>query len=237
MKLITCSEYSEISKTAADILEELLRHKPHGVYGFATGDSPLGLYRELIRRHKEEGLDFSGITSFNLDEYYPIKRDNDQSYNYFMHENFFKHINIKPENINILNGEVSDTDEECSTYEKRIEAAGGLDFQLLGVGPNGHIAFNEPDEELHANTYRVKLTESTIEANSRFFESMDEVPKEALTMGIGSIMRAKKIIMLAMGEKKRYAIEGMLSGKITTKNPATLLNAHPDVTLITDLKF
>lgn len=237
MKVITCTEYSEISKRAADVLEEIIRNKPHGVYGFATGDSPLGLYGELIRRHKEEGLDFSGITSFNLDEYYPIAKDNDQSYNYFMHENFFKHINIKPENINILNGEVADSEAECSEYEARIAAAGGLDFQLLGIGPNGHIAFNEPAEVLEANTYRVKLTDNTIQANSRFFENVEDVPKEALTMGIGSIMRAEKILMVAMGEGKRAALEGMLSGKITTSNPSTLLNAHRDVTLITDLTF
>ena len=185
--------------------------------------------------HKEEDLDFSKIKTFNLDEYVGLGGDNPNSYRYFMDHELFDHINIKKENTNVPDGKTKDLLDFCKNYDKRIEEAGGLDLQLLGIGSNGHIAFNEPDEELSVNTSIVKLTEETIKSNARFFNSMEEVPKEALSMGIGSILKAKRIILLASGKGKQEAVKKLLmSDKVSTYLPASFLLLHPDVTIIAD---
>lgn len=234
MKIVKCSDYNEVSAVAAEIVASQLKQKPDSVLGLPTGSTPIGMYGELIKMCKNNSIDFSGVTTFNLDEYYPIKRDNTQSYYYFMHKNLFDGININRESIHILNGEAPDAEAECASYEKMIEQSGGIDLQVLGIGQNGHIGFNEPDESLESLTHITGLTENTIEANSRFFASKADVPTKSLTMGIATIMKARKIIILASGREKASAVQSLLSGKITTKNPSTILNAHSDVTLIVD---
>ena len=234
MKVIVCESYEDMSRRAAKIFAETIVEKPTCVLGFATGSTPLGMYNEFIRMHKEEGLDFSRATSFNLDEYYPISPDNDQSYRYFMEKNLFEHINIPASATHVPNGSAIDAEAECAAYDKMIEDFGGIDIQVLGIGVNGHIAFNEPDDALVAATHVTTLTDSTVEANSRFFASKDDVPRYALTMGIGSIMKARKIVLLASGANKKDALSVLLSGKITTACPASVLNMHPDVTILCD---
>lgn len=234
IKVIVCENYEDMSARAAAIFAQQVKEKPNSVLGFATGSTPVGMYRELIRMHKEEGLDFSAVTSFNLDEYYPISPENDQSYRYFMEKNLFEHINIPKESTHVPNGNAEDAEAECAAYDRRIEEMGGIDLQVLGIGVNGHIAFNEPDEALISGTHVTSLTESTIEANSRFFASKDEVPRHALTMGIGSIMHARKIVLLATGANKRDAIAKVLSGKISTDCPASVLNLHADTVIFCD---
>ncbi len=234
MRVIVCENYEELSEQAAKIVSSQLIVKPNSILGLATGSTPVGLYQNLIEMNKKGEIDFSGVKTFNLDEYYPIKKSNDQSYDYFMKEQLFNHINIDKKNIDIPNGEAEDAKAECERYEKRLDEIGGVDLQILGIGQNGHIAFNEPDENLVAVTHLTGLTQSTIEANSRFFASADEVPKQALTMGMGSILKAKKIIILANGANKSAAVKELLDDNIKTSNPATMLKVHPDVTLICD---
>lgn len=234
MNLIICKDYDELSKKAADIFLELVKENPKCTLGLATGSTPIGMYKELINAYKEGKVDFKDVTTFNLDEYYPISKDNDQSYDYFMNENLFSKINVKKENIHILNGMAQDAKKECEDYDKMIEANGGIDIQLLGIGQNGHIAFNEPDDKLYSATHVTGLTQNTIEANSRFFEKIEDVPTKALTMGIGSILKSRKIVILINGNKKSQALKELLSGMIDTHNPSTLLNVHPDVTIICD---
>lgn len=234
MKIVIVKDYAQMSKLAADCFEEVIKNKPDAVMGLATGSSPIGLYNELIRLNKEGKLDFSKVRSFNLDEYYKIAPESNQSYIYFMKQNLFNHINIKQENINIPNGMAPDADEESAAYDKKIEAAGGIDIQILGAGVNGHIGFNEPEEGLYFGTHRTELQESTIEANSRFFNSIEEVPKSALTMGVGNIMQAKKVVMLLSGENKRSVFKALKAGRITTQCPSTLLLLHSDAIIIVD---
>ena len=234
MRIILCENYDEISKAAAKIVAGQVAVKPDSVLGLATGSTPVGTYRILVDMNKRGEVDFKEVKSFNLDEYYPIAPDNNQSYRYFMNENLFNHINIEIKNTHVLNGLAENPEEECAAYEKMIEEAGGIDLQILGICENGHIGFNEPDRELVAKTHLTKLTESTINANSRFFSSIDEVPTQSLTMGMASILSAKKIILLASGANKRNAVKGLVDGGITTSNPASLLNIHPDVVLICD---
>ena len=234
MRVIVCENYEELSNQAAKIVSSQLVVKPNSILGLATGSTPIGLYQNLIDMNKKGEIDFSEVKTFNLDEYYPIKKSNDQSYDYFMNEQLFSHVNIDKNNTNIPNGEAADPVEECERYEKLLDAIGGVDLQILGIGQNGHIAFNEPDENLIAVTHLTGLTQSTIEANSRFFASADEVPKQALTMGMGSILKAKKIVILANGANKSKAVAELLNDNITTSNPATMLKVHPDVTLICD---
>lgn len=234
MRVILCENYEELSKQAAKIVSSQLIVKPNSVLGLATGSTPIGLYQNLIDMNKNGEIDFSQVKTYNLDEYYPIKKSNDQSYDYFMNEQLFSHINIDKNNTNIPNGEASDPVKECERYENELSKIGGVDLQVLGIGQNGHIAFNEPDENLIAVTHLTGLTKSTIEANSRFFASEDEVPKKALTMGMGSILKAKKIIILANGTNKSKAVAELLNDNINTNNPATMLKVHPDVTLICD---
>ncbi len=234
MRIILCEDYNEMSKQAAKIVAAQVVLKPDCILGLATGSTPVGMYNELADMHKAGELDFSKVRSFNLDEYYPIKKDNSQSYDTFMRENLFSKINIKPENTHIPNGEAADPEAECANYERMINESGGVDLQILGIGENGHIGFNEPAEALEAYTHLTGLTESTIKANSRFFSSYDEVPKQALTMGISSILKAKTIILMASGANKSYAVSQLLNDKINTAIPATMLKTHPDVILICD---
>lgn len=234
MKLIVCESYEKMSEKAAEMIREQVLKKPDSVIGFATGSTPVGIYNRLADMYDKSELDMSGITSFNLDEYYPISNDSDKSYHYFMEQNLFSRVNISRDKINMLSGEAEDPLEECRRYEKRIEEAGGIDLQILGIGRNGHIGFNEPDKDLEANTHLTELSSDTIEANSRFFENKSLVPTHALTMGISTIFRSKKIILLANGRSKLNAIRELFSDHITTESPATMLKLHHDVTIICD---
>ena len=234
MNFIVCNNYEEISEKAAEIIAELVKSKPNCILGLATGSTPVGTYKELINKNKNGEISFKNTVSYNLDEYYPISPENNQSYRYFMNENLFNHIDIPMENTHLLNGEAKDPDAECKAYDEAIKNAGGIDIQILGIGRNGHIAFNEPDEALIAPTHKTGLTADTIDANSRFFESTDLVPKFALTMGMASIFAARKIILLANGASKAQAISELRSDKITTSNPSSLLKLHPDVSIICD---
>ncbi len=234
MKLFITENYDEMSELGARITASVVTLKPDCVLGLATGSTPDGMYSALARKCDAGELDFSKVVTYNLDEYYPIKPDNDQSYRYFMDKHLFDLINIDKANTHVLNGTVEDPAAECAAYDEAIEAAGGIDLQVLGIGVNGHIGFNEPDSELIAATHLTGLTESTIEANSRFFESANDVPRHALTMGLAPIMKAKKILILISGKNKHEALMGLLSGKITPSNPATMLAMHSDVTVICD---
>lgn len=235
MKLIVEKNYEDLSKRVAEIIKKEIRTNPKTILGLATGSTPIGTYQELIKAHKEEGLDFSKVQTFNLDEYVGLDGEHPNSYRYFMNEEFFKHININLENTHIPNGKVSNLESYCREYDKDIEKAGGIDIQILGIGTNGHIAFNEPADELSVGTSIVNLTDSTINDNSRFFDSMDEVPKTAITMGIGSILKAKKIILLASGKNKAEIMKKLLEEDIVSTNlPASFLLLHPDVTIIVD---
>ena len=234
MRLMITESYEELSKAAAEEFAKVIKEKPNAVLGLATGGSPVGMYKELIKMYQKNELDFSKVTTVNLDEYIGLNPEHNQSYRYFMNENLFNHININIANTFVPNGLADNLEVECKEYDKKIMELGGIDIQLLGVGNNGHIAFNEPDEQLSAGTHVISLTENTIEANSRFFENINDVPKKAITMGLGGIMKAKKIILIASGESKAEAIKGLFSGKITTDNPASMLQMHRDVTVIVD---
>ena len=234
MKFVVCDTYEEMSRLAADVIADTVKAKPAAILGLATGSTPVGMYRELARRYAEGELDFSAVSSYNLDEYYPISPENDQSYRYFMNVNLFDHINIDKKNTHVPNGAAEDAEAACRAYDEAYALTGGADVQVLGIGQNGHIAFNEPEEALTVGTHVTALTEDTIKANSRFFASIDEVPTRALTMGMGSIMMAKTIILLANGKNKHAAISAMLDDKITTAVPATLLKLHPDVIVFCD---
>lgn len=234
MNVIIAENYDLLSKKAATIIATEMNEKPDGIFGFATGSSPVGTYKELIKMYEERIIDFSKITSFNLDEYIGLNKEHDQSYYYFMHENLFNHVNMREEYCNIPNGMADDMEAFCNEYENEMQKAGGIDLQILGIGPNGHIAFNEPTVYFPDKTHTVKLTDSTIEANARFFENKDMVPKEAVTMGIGSIMRAKKIVMVVNGKGKAEAVRRMLKEDVNPNVPASILRYHPNVTVILD---
>lgn len=221
-------------KLASRIFAAQITLKPESVLGLATGSTPVGMYNELVEMYKEGRVDFSKVRTVNLDEYAGLDGSNDQSYRYFMNHNLFDHINIDKDNTNVPNGVAEDLQAECERYEQVVADMGGVDIQLLGIGNNGHIAFNEPCEEFPEKTHIVDLTQNTIEANARFFSSMDEVPKKALTMGIGTIMKAKKIVLLANGAKKAQTIYDTVYGPITPKVPASVLRLHPDVTIFAD---
>ena len=234
MRVIVCDNYEKMSYEAARILASQVILKPKSVLGLATGSTPLGMYDCLADMYKNGELDFSEVVTFNLDEYYPIAHENDQSYHYFMNENFFSKINVNKDNIHIPDGSTDNPEAECESYEKEIDKFGGIDLQILGIGQNGHIGFNEPAPVLEPATHVTDLTQNTIEANSRFFDSIDLVPTKALTMGIGSIMKARKILLLASGENKKEIVKKLLSTGIDTNIPATMLKAHADVVLICD---
>lgn len=234
MKLLVVKDYEEMSCVAAKIFKDIINEKPDAVLGLATGSTPIGLYKKLIEMNRNKEIDFSNIKTINLDEYVGLGKENPQSYRYFMNENLFNHINIHKANTLVPNGLAEDIEKEAKSYDKKIEELGGIDIQILGIGSNGHIAFNEPDDFLIEETHVTNLSQSTIEANSRFFKSINEVPTRAITMGIGSIMKAKKILLLVKGEDKVKAVKELLNGNITTKNPATILKLHEDVTIIMD---
>ena len=235
MKIEYFKDYDAMSEKAAEFVASEIKSKANMVLGLPTGSTPVGMYKNLIKMNKAGEVDFSEVTTFNLDEYYPIKRDNSQSYYKFMFDNLFGGVNIDKNNINIPDGEAPDANLECKEYEKRLEASGGLDLMVLGLGPNGHIGFNEPDGFLLPDTHVAKLTEATKEANKRFFESIDEVPAEALTMGMGSILKAKKILIIISGESKKDALKQFLNGEITTLLPVSFLHLHRDVTVLSDI--
>jgi glucosamine-6-phosphate deaminase len=234
MKVIIASDYEEMSRIAADFIVESINSKPNSVLGLATGSTPIGMYKKLIEYYEKEKVDFSQVVSFNLDEYIGLQGDHPQSYRYFMDKNFFNNININKANTHVPSGISKDFKEECICYEKSIEEAGGIDIQVLGIGNNGHIGFNEPADELKVNTHITNLTKETIEANSRFFNNICEVPTAAITMGVGAIMKAKRIILLASGKAKADIIVRLVEGKIDTYIPASLLQVHQDVTVIVD---
>ncbi|MBP2632981.1 MAG: glucosamine-6-phosphate isomerase [Firmicutes bacterium] len=234
MRIIVTESYEEMSTAAARIVAGQLYLKPNSVLGLATGSTPLLMYQKLVQVHEQIGLDFSEAISFNLDEYLGLEPENPQSYHYFMHENFFDKINIKPENIFIPNGKPDNLDEECKHYDKLIESKGGIDLQILGVGQNAHIGFNEPDIKFEATTHKVKLDEETIEANARFFSDRKDVPRYAISMGIKTIMLAKKVILLANGKNKAEAIYKAIYGGVRPDAPASILQLHQDVLIIVD---
>lgn len=232
MKFIKVNSYEELSRKAAAIIAAQVVAKEDSVLGLATGSSPVGTYKNLIRAYENGDLDFSKVISVNLDEYVGLTKDNDQSYYYFMRENLFKSINIKPENTYIPDGCAEDTDAECEAYDENIKRLGGIDLQLLGIGLDGHIGFNEPDDEFIRPTHQVKLHPSTIEANARFFEDEAMVPRTAVTMGIGAIMAAKKVLLIANGKNKEDIVNKAFFGPITPQIPASILQLHPDLTVI-----
>jgi glucosamine-6-phosphate deaminase len=234
MLLMIRENYDAICKLAATKVAQMIQKKPRCILGLATGSTPLGVYKELIHLHQEEGLDFSRVQTFNLDEYVGLPKMHDQSYNYFMQKNLFEHINIHQDSIHLPNGMAENIEQECIDYEKRIVAAGGIDLQILGIGSNGHIAFNEPFSSLGSRTRIKTLTEKTRKDNARFFKSMDEVPKYAITMGVGTIMDSRNIILLASGENKAWAIKVTVEGPITALVPATMVQVHRNATLIID---
>ena len=227
-------DYEAISDRAAEIVTNQIRKKPDSAIGFATGSTPLGLYQRLIRNHKEHGLDFSKVTTFNLDEYVGLSPDHDQSYHYFMWTNLFSHVNVDPSCVHIPQGMADDIDGFCAWYEQKIEQVGGIDLQILGIGGNGHIAFNEPGSSLGSRTRIKTLTEKTITDNARFFDDPEQVPRYAITMGIGTIMDAKNLLLLGSGEGKANAIKTTLEGPITAMVPATIVQLHQHAHILID---
>ncbi len=234
MKIIRTKDYEEMSRKAANLISAQILLKPDCVLGLATGSTPIGIYDQLVEWYKKGDLDFSTVKTVNLDEYKGLTRDNEQSYYYFMHHHLFDRVNIDEENTHVPNGQVENGDEECLRYEALIKSMGGVDLQLLGLGRNGHIGFNEPAADFPKITHCVDLTESTIEANKRFFASADEVPRQAYTMGIGTIMKADKILVVANGENKADAVAAMVQGEINPEVPASILQLHNNVILVAD---
>ena len=240
MKVETFETPQDAAKALAGEVAELIRTRAaegkNVVLGLATGATPLPFYAELVRMHKEEGLSFANVISFNLDEYSGLDRDHPESYWYFMHTNLFNHIDIKPENINLPSGTVKDDEiaAHCAAYEQKIKDCGGIDLQILGIGRTGHIGFNEPEEAFELETHVVNLTENTIEANARFFASKDEVPRKAITMGIKSIMQARHILVVVSGADKADIVKAAFTGPVTPKVPASILQMHPNVSLVGD---
>jgi glucosamine-6-phosphate deaminase len=234
MLVIIKDNYDAMTKEAAQIVADRLRRKPNLVLGLATGSTPLGLYKELIRMHKDEGLDFSRVTTFNLDEYVGLPPSHDQSYRYFMNRNLFNQINVPERFIHVLDGMAHDIDAQCEWFEEEINKAGGIDLQILGIGANGHIAFNEPGSSLGSRTRVKTLTEKTRQDNARFFKTIKEVPKYALTMGVGTIMAAKEIVLLANGAGKADAIKAAVEGPLTAQVPASVIQLHRITYVIVD---
>lgn len=234
MRIYVVDDYEALSVKAALIVAGQISFKADSVLGLCTGSTPVGMYQKLVEMHKTQGLDFSRVITFNLDEYLGLAPENEQSYHYFMMDNLFNHVNAKPEHINIPSGQAADIAAECARYEQSIKQAGGLDLQVLGIGRNGHIGFNEPADKFTGETHLVELDEDTINANSRFFSSRDEVPTRAITMGIKTIMQAERIILLANGTSKAEAVRAAVAGEITPRVPASILQLHPNCTFIVD---
>jgi len=236
MKIIKEKTYEGISSRAAIVIINEINSKPNLVLGLPTGSTPLGMYQELIKAYQSGLVSFSQVTTFNLDEYYGLSGENSNSYWFFMWENFFKHIDIKPEKVFIPKGDVlkDKVEDFCSQYEENIKAVGGIDIQVLGIGHNGHIAFNEPGSSFDSRTRMVDLSLDTIEANSRFFDIKSDQPSTAITMGLGTIMEANKILLIASGENKTKAISDLVKGEVTQDSPASVLRRHHDVTIFID---
>lgn len=234
MNVLIYENEEQIGIAAGNYMCGQVLQKPDSVLGLATGSTPLKPYGQMIELYKKGVVDFSSVTTFNLDEYVNLDIKDKNSYHSFMHENLFDHINIPEESINFLNGNAEDLEQECKDYEQKIKNAGGIDIQLLGIGSNGHIAFNEPADCFQRWSHVVTLKESTVQDNSRFFNSIEEVPTQAVTMGIGSIMQAKKILIIAIGANKAKAIKQLIDGNVTPMCPASVLQFHTDVTLMLD---
>ncbi|HIT44516.1 MAG TPA: glucosamine-6-phosphate deaminase [Candidatus Aphodovivens excrementavium] len=234
MELIIASNYDEMSRLAADKIALCLKDKPECVLGLATGSTPIGLYAQLVEDFQNGKISFARATTFNLDEYRGLDPQHNQSYRYFMQKNLFDHVDVELEKTHVPDGANSDAQAACDAYEKGIEEAGGIDLQLLGLGHNGHIGFNEPDDSFPVGTHVVDLTESTINANSRLFDSIDEVPRQAYTMGVGTIMKARSILVVASGADKAQIVRDAFFGPVTPQVPASVLQLHPDVTVIVD---
>ena len=234
MEIVIHKTHEEISSEAAQMVANVVNNKPNAVLGLATGSTPLGIYQELVRMHRDEGLDFSHVRTFNLDEYVGLKADHPQSYHFFMHENLFKHINIQPQNIHIPSGDTNNYRAFCEWYEQRIAECGGIDVQLLGIGSDGHIAFNEPGSSLGSRTRIKTLARQTIEDNARFFRNDEEVPIYAITMGVGTILEADKLILIANGRNKAQAIADAVEGPVSCMCTASALQLHPDSSIFLD---
>ena len=234
MKVYIGKNYDEMSRIAANVLSAQVTMKPDCVLGLATGSTPIGTYKVLIERCAKGDLDFSQVKSINLDEYVGLSGEHDQSYRYFMNNNLFNHINIDKANTNVPNGLAEDVDAECERYNNIINTLGPIDIQVLGMGHNGHIGFNEPDDHFPLETHKVDLAQSTIDANARFFASADEVPRQALTMGIKTIMQAKKVLVVVSGKDKAEIVKKAFTGPVTPQVPASILQMHSDVILVAD---
>lgn len=233
-KIYVTKDYDEMSRVAANIIAAQVTLKPDCVLGLATGSTPIGTYKNLVKKYEAGDLDFSKVTTVNLDEYKGLQRAHDQSYYYFMHDNLFDHVNLREDASFLPDGSKPNSDEECKAYEAKVASLGYADLQLLGIGRNGHIGFNEPCDSFIQDTHCVTLTESTIEANKRFFASANDVPRQAYTMGIGTIMKAKKVLIVASGADKAEAVKNSFFGPVTPNVPASILQFHPDVTLVCD---
>lgn len=233
MKVIITKDYDEMSQKAFEVMASVVKSNPEAVIGLATGSTPIGLYKNMIKDHNENGTSYKKIKTVNLDEYAGLDVTSDQSYVYFMRDNLFNHIDIDLKNTNIENGKAADREAECARYNALLETM-QQDIQVLGIGSNGHIAFNEPGTPFGSVTHIVNLTESTIKDNSRLFRSIDEVPRQAFTMGLKNIMNAKKILILANGANKAKAVYGLVKGEVTENVPASILQLHPDCTLVCD---
>ena len=234
MRIYLSEDYKAMSRRAANIISAQVITKPDSVLGLATGGTPVGAYQRLVEWYKKGDLSFAEIKTVNLDEYLGLSPHHEQSYRYFMQVNLFDHIDIKPENTHVLNGLAKDPQAECAAYNQLIRDLGGIDLQLLGMGHNGHIAFNEPGDDFGLETHVVTLTDRTIDANTRFFESRDEVPRHALSMGIKNIMQARRILIVVSGEEKAETVCKAFAGPVTKDVPASVLQLHPDVTLVGD---
>ena len=234
MRIIRTESYAQMSRAAANLISAQVLLKPDCVLGLATGSSPVGIYQQLVKWYDKGDLDFSQVRTVNLDEYAGLEAGHPQSYAYFMRDNFFDHVNIVPEHTNIPDGTVADAPAECARYDQIIRSLGGVDLQLLGVGNNGHIGFNEPDDHFSLGTRLVELADSTREANQRFFDSIDQVPTHAYSMGIRDILQAKQVLMVASGKSKAQAIKEAFSGPVTPQVPASILQYHPNFVLVAD---
>ncbi len=234
MKIYSAQDYQSMSRKAANILSAHVILKPDSVLGLATGSTPIGMYKQLIEWYNKGDIDFSQVHTVNLDEYLGLAPTHDQSYRYFMQANLFDHVNVPPENTNVPNGLAPDPEAECARYNQVIADLGGIDVQVLGMGHNGHIGFNEPEEAFELETHVVNLTDNTIDANARFFASRDEVPRQAITMGIKSIMQAQHILVVVSGKDKAEIVKRAFFGPVTPKVPASILQMHPHVSLVAD---
>ncbi len=234
MRLIKAKDFEDMSRIAANIIAAQIVLKPDCVLGLATGSSPVGIYKNLVEKYEKGNISFAEVTSVNLDEYKGLDHDNDQSYYYFMNQHLFSKVDIDPANTHVPDGLREDVEEACKEYDEIIAATGGVDIQLLGIGRNGHIGFNEPSDHFELGTHCVKLTEDTINANKRFFAKEEDVPRYAFSMGIGNIMRAKKVLLIASGEDKAWAVKNMIEGTVNTQVQGSVLQLHQDVVVVAD---